>query len=143
MVLLNTFILADILVLAGGAILPAPAVSSSTGISARLKRVWETKNVDSWINTVHRALDGLRRCRGRPGGNTHRNVTLAPAGTPFPSGTGWTPFWKPENEAPAGRSRPTQIRSRSRSRSSRPKQWRGRGGDSSRGREMALDEFFS
>ena len=44
MVLLNTFILAELLVLAGGAILPAPAVPASTTISARLKRV---------VNTIH------------------------------------------------------------------------------------------
>ena len=42
MVLLNTFILAEILVLAGGDILPAPAVPSSTRISVRMKCVGNT-----------------------------------------------------------------------------------------------------
>ena len=37
------FFLAEILVLAGGAILPAPAVSASTRICASLKRVQERR----------------------------------------------------------------------------------------------------
>ena len=38
---LNTFSPAEILVLVGGAILPAPAVPASTGMSSRLERVQE------------------------------------------------------------------------------------------------------
>ena len=43
---MSHFILAEILVLAGGAIPPAPAVPAITRISARLKRVQEQSRVN-------------------------------------------------------------------------------------------------
>ena len=51
------FILAEILVLAGGVILPAQAVPASTRISARLKR---GQGHSSDVNTRRTALDTAR-----------------------------------------------------------------------------------